>query len=95
MNLLVCLLILKVEVGFIFNPLQFVHFTCNDMTTINSKEKTLLFHKLDCLIRELVTILLKNLDDLLRENTKRVASEMILSVENFEIDFVSHAEIIA
>lgn len=65
------------------------------MTTVNPKEKTLLFHELDCLIRELVAILLKNLDDLLRQSAKRVTNENVLSVENFKLDFVSHAEIVA
>lgn len=64
------------------------------MTTINPKEQTLLLHKLDGLIRELVPILLKNLDDLLRESTKRIIDENVLSIKNFEINSVSHVEII-
>ena len=65
------------------------------MTTINPKEQTLLLHKLDGLIRELVPILLKNLDDLLREITKRSIDENVLSIKNFEINSVSHACIVA
>lgn len=65
------------------------------MTTINPKEQTLLLHKLDGLIRELVPILLKNLDDLLREITKRIIDENVLSIKNFEINSVSHACIVA
>jgi len=64
------------------------------MTTINPKEQTLLLHKLDGLIGELVPILLKNLDDLLRESTKRIIDENVLSIKNFEINSVSHVEII-
>lgn len=65
------------------------------MTTINPKEQTLLLHKLDGLIGELVPILLKNLDDLLREITKRIIDENVLSIKNFEINSVSHACIVA